>query len=81
MNTIKISLLTTIAVLPLLQSCQRQENKKEKEVKVEMKMVNDSTAEATITIKEDSAGATKETVQVIKGNPKEVKDQVENQKN
>lgn len=80
MTKAKTTLILSLIFLPLLFSCQPKESNKQKEVKVEMKMVNDSTAEATITIKEDSAGNVKETVQVVKGNPQEVKSQVENQK-
>lgn len=80
MKIIQSTIIVSLIFLPMLQGCKKQEEKREKEVKVEMKMVNDSTAEATITIKEDSAGTSKETVQVIKGNPTEVKAQVENQK-
>lgn len=58
-------------------SCSSPEKKTvEKEVIVEMTTLNDSTAEATVTITEDSAGNKKEVIRVIKGHPKEVQVQV-----
>ena len=45
----------------------------EKEVKVEMTVEGDSTAEATVTVTTDSAGREVQTVQIIKGTPESVK--------
>lgn len=70
------ALYLNFVLLALCASCTPAEKKVEKEVIVEMNTLNDSTAEATVTITEDSAGNKKEIIRVIKGHPKEVQVQV-----
>ena len=65
-----------LILLAIAAGCSAPEKKVEKEVIVEMNTLNDSTAEATVTITEDSAGNKKEVIRVIKGHPKEVQVQV-----
>ena len=72
----KISTIGLVLVV-LESACTKAEQKTEKQVKVEMNMINDSTAEATVTISEDSAGEKKETVSVIKGHPKQIQQEIE----
>lgn len=70
--------LQFVAIFSIVSfGCSAPEKKTvEKEVIVEMNTLNDSTAEATVTITQDSAGNKKEVIRVIKGHPKEVQVQV-----
>ena len=65
-----------LILLVIAAGCAAPEKKVEKEVIVEMNTLNDSTAEATVTITQDSAGNKTEVIRVIKGHPKEVQVQV-----
>lgn len=76
----KKNVLLTAILLAAVAACAPKQEKVEKEVKVEMTMINDSTAEATVTISEDSAGEKKETVSVIKGHPKSIQQEIESKK-
>ena len=62
-----------------LFNCNKKE-KTEKQIKVQMNMVNDSTAEATITITEETDGEKNEVIKVIKGTPDKVKSQIDSLK-
>jgi len=70
------ALFFSLIVTSLVTGCIADKNKVEKEVIVEMTTLNDSTAEATVTITEDSAGNKKEIIRVIKGHPEEVEVQL-----
>jgi hypothetical protein len=73
-------LLPTLALCALTMfNCSKKE-KAEKQIKVEMNMVNDSTAEATVTITEETDGEKTEVVKVIKGEPGKVKSQIDSLK-
>lgn len=73
-------LLPTLALCALTMfNCSKKE-KTEKQIKVEMNMVNDSTAEATVTITEETGGEKTEVVKVIKGEPGKVKSQIDSLK-
>jgi outer membrane lipoprotein-sorting protein len=74
-----ISFIAAVLCSVLLFNCSKKENT-EKQIKVEMKMLNDSTAEATVTVAESSGGTKNETVKVIQGKPEKVKAQIDSLK-
>ena len=75
MNACKMipGVLMTALLLTAACSGNTSKEKVEKEVKVEMTVSGDSTAEATVTVTTDSAGNEVQTIKVIKGTPETVK--------
>ena len=73
----------TLTGIFLAAACSGSTTKEkvEKEVKVEMTVSGDSTAEATVTVTTDSAGNEVQTIKVIKGTPETVKTTVSKLRN
>ncbi len=83
MNRIETTVGVLLSALFLTAACSGNTSKEkvEKEVKVEMTVSGDSTAEATVTVTTDSAGNEVQTIQVIKGSPESVKTTVSKLRN
>ena len=83
MNTCKMIPGALMSVLLMTAACSGNTSKEkvEKEVKVEMTVSGDSTAEATVTVTTDSAGNEVQTIKVIKGTPESVKTTVSKLRN